>query len=319
MRDPLLQCFDLPLKAMFFPLGFPLELATNSGEVLCGAQESWGGYAESFSREPVRLRIAIADGDEAAPPAPPAFRAQEHLLAITADRANYAVCDLRAGFGFGWLSRAAVSDREYLRFYFLEAMGYSILSSLHVTSLHAACVCLDGGGVLLCGAAGAGKTSLAWACARRGFTFVSDDAASLVRGLPGRIVVGKPFQFRFRENAGALLPELRGLVPRQAPHGRPSIEVRTQRIPALRTAAQCRADHVIFLNRSEGGRARLVRIPSMAARERLAAELPVLEQRSYERQLASLDQLLEARTYELQYRELEPAVDLLESLCREGV
>ena len=316
--DPLLQCFDLPLKTTLYPLGFPLEVATNSGEVICSAQESWASYPQVFSREQVRLRIAVADGNPSAPPPPPSFRAQEHLLAIVADQANFAVCDLRGGAGFAWLTGAAVSDRDYLRFHFLEAMGYSILSSMHLTSLHAACVCLDGCGVLLCGSSGAGKTSLAWACARRGFTFVSDDASSLVRGSPGRTVVGKPTQFRFRGAAGELLPELRDLVPRQASNGKPAIELKTQCVPGIRTASACRADHLVFLKRGGQGRPRLLPIPKAEARRRLKAELPVLDPWSYERQIASLDDLLEAGTFELHYRELAAAVDLLESLCREG-
>jgi hypothetical protein len=316
--DPLLQHFDLPLKATLYPLGFPLEVATNSAEAICGARESWCSCPQLFSREPVRLRIAVAEGKPSAPPAPPVYRAQEHLLAIVADGANYAMCDLRGGFGFAWLTAAAAFDRDYLRFYFVEAMAYAILTSLHMAALHAACVSLDGRGVLLCGPSGAGKTSLAWACARRGFTFVSDDVSSLVRDCPGPTVIGKPAQFRFRDDAGELLPELRGLMPRQASHGRPSIEVRTQWIPEIRTAWECHVDHVVFLKRGGQGRPRLQRVSAAEARSRLEAELPVLDPRSRERQIAALDNILGAGTFELSYGELGPAVDVLESLCREG-
>lgn len=316
LNDPLLQCFDLPLEKMLYPLGFPLELATNSGEVICAAQESWGSYSQVFSREPVRLRIAVAGGDPSAPPAPPAYRAREHLFTIVAGAENFATCDLRGGFGFAWLTEGAVADRGYARFYFLEGMAYSIITSLHLTALHAACVCLEDSGVLLCGASGAGKTSLAWACARHGFTFVSDDATSLVRGSPGRTVVGQPSQLRFRDSAGELFPEFRGLAARQGSHGRPSIEIRTHRFPAIRTASSCRVDHLVFLKRVGEERPRLVPIPKAEARARLEAELPVLDPWSYERQIASLDELLDAGAYELNYGELPAAVDVLEALCR---
>ena len=37
--DPVLSAFELPLRRTFYPLGFPLELQTNSAEVIAAASE----------------------------------------------------------------------------------------------------------------------------------------------------------------------------------------------------------------------------------------------------------------------------------------
>jgi hypothetical protein len=295
-----------------------MELATNSREVLEAARESWASFPRAFAADPLRLRVVAADAPDGMPGLP-SYHAQGSLLAIVADRANFAICDLRRAFAFAWFTPAAVADRDYLRFYFLEAAAYSILTSLHLTSIHASCVALDGSGILLCGPTGAGKSSLAYACARHGFTFVSDDAIALLRRSGERKVIGKPMQMRFRGNAGELLPEMRGLLARKAASGKPTIEVRTGDIPGVRTALQCAADHVVFLHRGIPGPARLEPLPAEEARIRLIAELPVLDPGSYGEQLASLDKLLKNGAWELRYSDLDSAVRRLETLARHGV
>ena len=65
--------------------------------------------------------------------------------------------------------------------------------------------------MLLCGDSGAGKSSLAFACALKGWTYVADDSSRLIRGQQDRVVVGNPYQMRFRESAVHLFLELRNL------------------------------------------------------------------------------------------------------------
>jgi hypothetical protein len=250
----------------------------------------------------------------------PVFRAQQHLLSITLDAANFAVCDLRCGFGFACLSAGTVTDRDYLRWFFLEAMAYSIVTTFHFTPVHAGCVALDGRGLLLCGESGAGKSTLTYACARAGFTYVSDDVASLVRGGQACTVVGKPFQFRFRDTAPFLFPELRVFVPKLALNGKPSIEVRTDELAAIRTAVNCDVECLVFLSRGEvrSGAAHLSPVPSDEARRRLQADLPVLEPYAWSEQRASLAKLVARPAFELRYGDLDAAVARLERLLADG-
>ncbi len=139
-------------------------------------------------------------------PPPPVYRAHQHLLSIVANSSNFAICDRREGLAYAWIDRAALKHRRYLRYHFLEGVALTLLCASHVTPLHAACVELAGKGVLLCGNSGAGKSSLALACARAGWRFLSDDAVYLLREPLGRSVVGNASQVRLRPSAISLFP-----------------------------------------------------------------------------------------------------------------
>src|SRR5580692_8798945 len=45
-NDPLLSNVELPFRAIFYPMGFAVEIKTNDKAVLAAANESWGGLNE---------------------------------------------------------------------------------------------------------------------------------------------------------------------------------------------------------------------------------------------------------------------------------
>jgi len=57
--DPLLCEFEMPLVAVYHPLGFSLQIATNSQKVLAAAHESWGHFQKAFSGPTLQLRIGV--------------------------------------------------------------------------------------------------------------------------------------------------------------------------------------------------------------------------------------------------------------------
>jgi hypothetical protein len=313
--DPLLSNVELPLQKLYHPLGFSMEVITNSEEVLAAAEESWGGLGKIFGEPALELRIAVGEGGSGVCPPSPVYRGQRHLLSIVADAQNFAVCDRRQGFAFAWVDRDAVERKAYLRYHFLEAIALSLLASSYVTPLHAACVELAGHGVLLCGNSGAGKSSLAFACARAGWRYVSDDASYLVRKGGGRLVVGNSHQLRFRPSAIELFPELEGLsiTPRAA--GKPSIELPTVLMPDVETAKQSTVDYIIFLNRVESDSPELLPFPKELAMQ--WAKQSQADTGETDEQEASIRQLLNAQLFELRYRTLDRAVASLEALITE--
>ncbi|HVH70398.1 MAG TPA: aldolase [Candidatus Dormibacteraeota bacterium] len=316
--DPLLCEFDLPLRAIYHPLGFSVEIATNSQEVLFAAEESWGFFRKVFSEPAVQLRVAVSEsGPRDCPPAP-ICRGQRHLVANIADAGNYSVCDLKTGFVFSWLTPSAVENRAYLRYHFLESMSFVLLTSLYLTPIHGACVAMEGRGVLLCGDSGAGKSSLAYACARSGWTFLSDDSSRLVRKRKGRIVVGNPYQMRFRESAIDLFPELKDQRLTLRATGELAIELPTARLPAIKTACECAIDFIVFLNRVRGRSAGLRAFSKEVAFNWFEQVICYGERRVQDEQRTSLRNLLTAHVFELRYDDLDSALAQLEALVREA-
>jgi len=316
--DPVLRDFRLPLRGTYYPLGFALEIATNSGEVLVAAEESWGGFQKKFSELPLRLEIGVmADGSRDCPP-PPVCRSRGNLLTIIADAGNFSVCDLSRGFAFAWLTQSAAADRAYLRYYFLEAAVSTLLEALYLTPLHAACVQSEGRGVLLCGESGAGKSSLAFACARSGWNFLSDDSSAVVRRRQGRVVVGNPRQMRFRESAAELFPELKDqrVTPRAT--GKMAIELASATLPKIATAAECQVDYIVFLNRREPAPPILLTLPKEIALQYFEQYMCFGEDEVHRAQSASIHDLLTAKVFEMRYRDLDWAVERLGTLVREG-
>jgi HPr Serine kinase C-terminal domain len=312
--DPLLSNVELPLRSIFHPLGFSIEVITNSEEVLAAAEASWGGLCKVFPEPALELRIALGEGRSGHCPPAPVYRGQKHLLSIVADAGNFGVCDRDRGFAFAWIDRDTVERKEYLRYHFLEAIALSMLASSYVTPLHGACIELDGKGVLLCGNSGAGKSSLAFACARAGWRYISDDASYLVRSGGGRVVVGNSHQVRFRPSAIELFPELEGLSLTPRANDKPSIEVATALIPDVTTARQARVEYIIFLNRGEADRTELVPFPEELAMQWASQSQP--DTGANDELKAAIRDLLNAQLFELRYRTLDRAVAKLENLVR---
>ncbi len=306
--DPLGHTEPLPLEKRFFPLGFPLDLRTNSSDVLMAGGEGWGEFFEAFDAPPIELRV-IVSGDPAEPtrhsPAGPTFRAQGHLLALVEGPDNFTICDLDRGLGFGYLTPGVARNHLFAGFHFLDCMAYTCLCQRYLAPIHAACVAREGEGILLVGGPGAGKSSLAWACARAGLTFVSDDATWLLRSEPR--LIGKSQRMRFRPEAVALIPDLVRLPHVQTVIGKNSFEIRTADVPGLVSANCCRPGKVVFLDRQPDGPAEFRPVGAAEAQQRMAEASMIYEPRVWREHEASRQQLTGCGALELRYSKLEDA------------
>jgi hypothetical protein len=318
-QDPVLSDFEMPLRGIYYPRGFAVEITTNAAEVLAAAEESWGKFHKVFSEPPVELRVGvIGTGRGACPPAP-TYRSWRNLMLNIADDENYAVCDLSRGIGFCWLTQSVVEDRAYLRYSFLEASVLCMLQHLYWAPVHAACVKFRDRGVLLCGDSGAGKSSLAYACARRGWTFVADDTSALIRSQTELTVTGNPHQIRFREAAVTLFPELGRQSVTERATGAMAIEVSTATMPKIVTALTSPVDYIVFLNRREPEPLGLAAIPKETALAWFEQVVSHGEEESRLAQRVALRRLLEKPILEMRYRDLDWAVDRLEAMVVDGV
>lgn len=313
LGDPLLFLAELDCAETVHPLGYPVRIETNSRGVLEAAWESWGVFPAARATPPVVLRVIVSGSGPAASWQPPVFRAQKHVLVIVDGPANFALCDFSTATAFCWVTAATVAARAGFRYHFLETMAYAILTDLYLAPVHASCVALHKCGLLLCGPSGAGKSTLALACARRGWTFVSDDACFLVRDSGDRTVLGRPHQMRFRPSAADLFPELAGRLAGTHPNGKLSVEISTGSVPGLETAFEARVDRIAFLEFHAGARPELLAVPEAEVAARLAEGLAPFG-RTYGERIACLRRLAEVPAYRFRYGDLDEAVACLEEL-----
>lgn len=312
MNDPLRYGICLPLERTLYPLGFPARFFTNSYSVVEAVEESWADYAAEFDDAPFEIRV-MAGEDESAPFAGvPAYRGLGHLLSIVADPANQAVVDFDRGYAWCHLSSKTVADRAWMRYHFLEGIVYSTLTYRHFTPIHAACVERNGHAVLLCGTSGAGKSTLAFACARSGWRYLTDDASMILRRAGEPVIIGKPHNIRFRENAGEALSELRGLPATRSPSGKLTIEVRTANIPGITIASRARVSAAVFLNRNGESPARLTPVDKTEAFVRLREAIPLTSPWVMQEHERILQQLMECEMLEVRYRDAGDALRILE-------
>jgi hypothetical protein len=307
--DPMLSDIALPLAGEFYPAGFPLHLHTNSADVVDAAREAWGLWSRAFETEPLEFRVVVQPEGELA--SAPAYRVHGGLLSFVADAHNFATADTHRLSAVFFLSEKTAADHTLLRWLFLEAMAYMLLTQRYVLSLHAACVAWEGAGILLCGSSGAGKSTLSVACARAGFTFLSDDCTWIVTGRDDLLAIGKSHEARLRADAARHFPEVEGFPARQLPNGKLSMEVPAAVLRDVRTARQMAVGRVVVLDREGQGKARLEAMAPEEIAAILLRDLPsygtevnALHERTV-RKLAALP------GWRLTYRELSDAIALL--------
>jgi hypothetical protein len=315
-QDDLLCDMDLPFRGSFFPLGFSIEITTNSPAVLAAATESFGHMRSSREDTRLQIRIGVSGGGSSACPPEPTRREFNHLYSLVADVNNQALLDLETGTNFTWLTQAAVDNELYFRSNFLEKTVYLLLGATVVTDIHAACVSKNGKGILLCGETGAGKTTLSYACARAGWTYTSDDTSYLINNADSPRVIGHSHRVRFRPSARHLFLELEGYAVTPRMEGKPSIEVPIVGLPISHTEAEAEVHAIVYLKRYPSASGKLVRLPDGTASRRAGDELYSAGQ-IRAKHVKRLETLREVPTYELEYYDLDTAIETLESLTSE--
>ena len=310
-RDPLGVQLGLPLKGTYYPLGFQLELSTNSPDVLEAAEESWGGQSRDFAAEPLIMRVIVQPEGELSHEAK--FRKQGHLYCVVSDADNFAHIDLRSQFAVIHVSEKTAADHSWLRWFFVESSAYLMLCQRHVVMVHAGCVARDGAGLLLCGASEAGKSTLSYACARAGWTWIADDCTCLLPDSTERIAIGRSRQARFRIDAPALFPELERFTARERPTGKIGIEVDMAAIPGIQTARRAPIAALAFLDRRSGP-AGAHAISDEEAIDRLLADMPSYGEEEDALHERTVRQLAGAPAYLARYESIEDGLRVISGL-----
>ena len=306
-RDPLGIDAELQLRARYYPAGFLLQLVTNSPEVIEAAEEAWSHYPDQvYPCDPVELRVAVRKGGVLC--REPVHRAQGHMYSAISDVDNVATLDLHTLSGAIFVSEATARDHGRLRWCFLESLAYMLLAQRSVVPVHAACVARHGQGLLLCGGTMAGKSTLAYACARSGWDYLSDDAVFLLPDSLEPAALGLHRQIRFRPDARLLFPELEALPVTERPNGRDAIEAQVRDLPLVHTADRTQIVAVVQLERRSAGPAEGNRLVAGELTDLMLKEMPSYGPEVNAMHERTVGRLAEVSAYRLCYSALDAAL-----------
>jgi hypothetical protein len=289
------------MRTLFHPLGYPVIIESDEPEPLRIAEESWGSRRPLFDALPLRVTIQVQPGSASA--SSPRYRASAEGFSLECDPITRSDFSIPAHAACLHVSRAVLNQPEWFRYQLLECLVLTALDTVYFVGLHAACVVPPAcDGILLCGASGSGKSTLAYACARAGWTFVSDDSHLA----PGNIVTGISENIRLRKPARELFPELLTTPVVIAPNGKQCIEAEPGRMSESASARHC-----VFLSRRPGPAA------LHPYSEECAVEYFMGYNTRFDRSGADqrLRRFVRGGTWRLEYEHVEDAIAALERLA----
>lgn len=112
--------------------------------------------------------------------------------------------------------------------------------------VHAACLTVDGRGILIAGSSGAGKSTLTVALARAGFGFLGDDTVWLTRERDGVSVMGFPDEIDITPRSAAFFPELQQRPEKDGPLTRGKFSFDPVAVYGVRPGLHCVPELLLF-------------------------------------------------------------------------
>lgn len=177
-EDRLGRFSPTPLTAALCVMGRTLTLETNSATVLRQARCAFEPYGVgSFEQSEFLWRI-VSETGEPAPGVWPEVNAvaSGSLCLAHFGRQSFLAVDLDAREAVGCLPEILAADESVFCGIFLAALFQSTASALRLTEFSAACLALEGKGLLLFGPSQDGKSAVSRLAARLGLEFHSDQA-----------------------------------------------------------------------------------------------------------------------------------------------
>ena len=171
---------------------------------------------------------------------------------------DLATVDVDAGVAVGFVGPDTARDAALVRYAYLESMALSMLPrGRGYLAIHAAGVVRAGVGLVIQGPAGAGKSTLALACARRGFGVFAEDTVFVRVTTTGIELWGMPWMQRLLPDARGLFPDLAVLDARLQANGETKIEVDLDAIQPGRAVPCAPSGPVVVVARGTGGPTRV--------------------------------------------------------------
>jgi hypothetical protein len=164
-------------------LGANVHFSSNSRALLRLVEHAYAGLpAHRFEHKAPDLRVTLQLSPPVAQisrtePAPLRLLQGSGLLAASTAASDYAVLSPRDRAALVVISEHMSRSSYHARYELIEFAVYTLAArSQELVPLHAACVGIDGRGVLLMGGSGSGKSTLSLQSLVQGFDFVSEDS-----------------------------------------------------------------------------------------------------------------------------------------------
>ena len=285
--DPFGEDTAANLQARLSVLGGEFAVTTSARRLLDLAIEAFGGLpSQRLERRVPRFNVRLVlnerprtwgRGDE--PPAP-MFSAGAGLLCATIDAGNFAVVDVGRARALISISKAMLEQPYYPRYELVELAFLTLASRAQaLVPLHAACVGINGNGVLLIGGSGAGKSTLCLHALAGGMQLLSEDSAFVapkslrVTGVPNYLHLARDAPDFLRRGALRRAIEESPMIQRRS--GARKLEVDLRSVSAEAARKPLRLVATVFLSRRAASRAKgLKAIDRDACISRLRREQP---------------------------------------------
>jgi hypothetical protein len=258
-------------------MGLSCAVETNSSGVLAATRSTFRQAIPPGTAADLTLRFSIDGDSKGLSPWPQAyFRGLSHLVYGQFDSASAFVLDLSRRRALGRFTTGLATHTAFWQRAILPNAIGLMSEALGLTALHCASVEKDGAGLLIAGGAGAGKSTLSLALARRGFAFLSDDWTYLTQtnGMLRARHIATPL--KLLPDAVQFFPELRSLQPHVSLNGEVAYEVDPERVFGIRRSFECEPRWLVFVERRSGPAYRLTRIAPAEGAARLESELEEL-------------------------------------------
>ncbi|MBZ5514402.1 MAG: hypothetical protein LAN62_06095 [Acidobacteriia bacterium] len=264
-----------PISRAFHVAGVRLFIETNSETILESAHEAFASSTPAMAGRGAKLRLWVDPSGNSGPPWPkPYFRGLSHLIFGGFDSQNSFLIDLRTGTVLGRFSPKMAADRSMWKTVIFPVIFSALAPSLDLAVLHCGCVGADGGGLLLAGESGQGKSTLAVALAQVGFRFLSDDRTVLSLTSEGLTAWSVLPGLKLRPDARSHFDGLADLQPAPLWGGEEAYRVDAREELNVHTTPRCEPRWLIFLERQPIPEFTLRRISAPEAAARMEAGLP---------------------------------------------
>jgi HPr Serine kinase C-terminal domain len=186
--------------------GVSCSIRTNSLE-LASTLCSWRPKHRKHDAVGFSMRVVVSQAkDDCA--TPPHFRGLDHIVIATFGGSNIFVFDLiRREISATVSAQTARTAAFWADTLFPIAVGV-LGSAIGILPLHAACLEVGGNGILIAGASGVGKSTLAVALAQAGLNYVSDDWTYIGNDRHGLLAHGVGASAKLLPDAIQHFPEL---------------------------------------------------------------------------------------------------------------